>query len=359
MARVFNFSAGPATLPEETLVEAQAQLVDYQGCGMSIMESSHRGKEYDAVHQEAIANIRKIMNLPDHYSVVFMTGGATAQFALIPMNFLGEGEVADYTNTGAWAGKAIKEAQIVGNVNVAADTSKASPARMPTQDELNCSEKAAYFHLTSNETIAGTQWKTFPSVSAPLVGDMSSDMLSRPFDVSPFGLIYAGAQKNLGPAGVTLVIVRNDMLEKVNENVPMIFRYKTHAEKDSLYNTPPCFPIYMLMLTTRWLLKQGGLDAVAQMNADKAKLLYDAIDGTDFYSGTADVASRSDMNVTFRLPSEELEAQFVKEAAEQGMKGLKGHRSVGGIRASIYNAMPRAGVETLVEFMRAFEAKNG
>lgn len=359
MSRAYNFSAGPAVLPEEALTEAQEQLLDFHGCGFSIMEASHRGKEYSAVHEEAIANITELLGLSDDYAVLFMTGGASAQFALAPMNLLGKGRTADYTNSGSWAAKAIKEAKIVGHVNVAADTSKATPARMPRPEELQLTDGAAYLHITSNETIGGIQWKTFPQADAPIVADMSSDMLSRPVDTASFGLIYAGAQKNLGPAGVTLVIIRKDLAERVSDEVPVIFRYKTHLEKNSLYNTPPCFSIYMLMLVTRWLKEQGGLANVEQRNAARAKKIYDVIDGTDFYRGTAAAEDRSVMNVTFRLPSEELEAQFIAEAAEQHMKGLKGHRSVGGIRASIYNAFPDAGIDALAAFMHDFESRNG
>lgn len=359
MHRIYNFSAGPSTLPLEVLQEAQELLVDYQGLGLSIMEDSHRAKPYMAVHEEAIANIRELLDLSDDYSVLFLTGGASGQFAMVPMNFLGTGDVADYTNSGAWAAKAIKEARILGEVNVIADCGKEIPTRVPRLDELNYTDNAAYVHITSNETISGAQWHDFPVTSAPLVADMSSDMLSRPVPVSRFGLIYAGAQKNLGPAGVTLVIIRKDLAERVSETVPKIYRYQTHMEANSMYNTPPCFPIYMLMLVTRWLKQRGGLSAMAEVNARKAAKLYAAIDATDFYRGTAIPEFRSQMNVTFRLPSEELEAEFVKAAAAEGMSGLKGHRSVGGIRASIYNAMPEAGVDSLISFMQQFEAQQG
>jgi phosphoserine aminotransferase len=359
MERIYNFSAGPSTLPESVLLEAQAELLSHQGRGLSIMEDSHRSKAYDAVHNEAIANIAELLGLPDDYAVLFLTGGATGQFAMVPMNLLLSGTTADYTDSGSWASKAIKEAKIIGQVHVAAACGKEIPTRVPRQDELDLTEGAAYLHITSNETISGAQWQTFPEVEAPLVADMSSDILSRPFDVKPFGLIYAGAQKNLGPAGVTLVIMRKDLAERVPETVPQFLRYKTHLEANSLYNTPPCFPIYMIMLVTRWLKAQGGLAAVEQMNRRKAALLYDAIDASDFYTGTAVPECRSMMNVTFRLPSEELEAAFVKAAKEQQMEGLKGHRSVGGIRASIYNAMPEAGVQALVDLMQQFERENG
>jgi phosphoserine aminotransferase len=357
--RAYNFSAGPATLPEDVLKEAAAELVDYQGTGMSIMEMSHRGKEYSAVHDECIANIKELLNIPEGYSVLFMTGGASSQFALIPMNLLGAGQTADYTNSGAWAKKAIQEAQMLGNVNIAADCGKEIPTRVPTAEELNLSEGAAYLHITSNETISGAQWKSFPKTEAPLIADMSSDILSRPLNVSDFGLIYAGAQKNLGPAGITLVIIKDELAERCPDTVPTIMRYKTHIANNSLYNTVPTFPVYMLCLVTRWLKAKGGLEGIQKLNAEKAGKLYAAIDGTDFYKGTAVPEFRSDMNITWRLPTEELEALFIAEAAKQNLKTLKGHRSVGGIRASIYNAFPAEGVDALISFMKEFEAKHG
>lgn len=359
MNRIFNFSAGPSTLPVEALQEAQEHLVDYHGTGLSIMEDSHRAKAYDAVHSEALENIRELLQLSDEYAVLFLSGGATGQFAMVPMNLLGAGQTADYANSGSWAAKAIKEAKTIGNVNVVADCGKEIPTRVPRPEECAFSPDAAYVHITSNETISGAQWKSFPETEAPLVADMSSDILSRPIDVSRFGLIYAGAQKNLGPAGVTLVIIRKDLAERVSEQVPLFFRYQTHLEANSLFNTPPCFPIYMVMLVTRWLKEKGGVAAMAELNDRKAAKLYEAIDATDFYTGTAVPEHRSTMNVTFRLPSEELEAAFVKAAAENRMSGLKGHRSVGGIRASIYNAMPEVGVDTLIAFMKEFERENG
>lgn len=359
MSRIYNFSAGPATLPEEVLVEAQSQLVDFHGAGMSIMEMSHRGKPYMAVQEEAEANLRKLMNISDDYAVLFLQGGASGQFAMVPANLRGEGQTVDIINSGAWAKKAIKEAKFTGDVHVAADSSEASPARMPTEDEMNWTDGAAYAHVTSNETIGGTQMKQFPNTAAPLVADMSSDILSRPLDINQFGLIYAGAQKNIGPAGVTLVIMRKDLADRVSDNVPVIQRYKTHIENGSMYNTPPCFAIYMIMLVTRWLEKNGGISGMQAINDEKAAKLYSAIDATEFYRGTADVGSRSPMNVTFRLGSEDLEAQFIKEAGEQGLSGLKGHRSVGGVRASIYNAFPAAGVDALIAFMKEFEKQNG
>lgn len=359
MARVFNFGAGPSVLPLEVLEEALRELIDFKGSGMSIMEHSHRGKEYDAVHAEAVANFTKLFGLTDDYAVLFLQGGASGQFAMIPMNLLGEGQVADYIHTGAWASKAIKEAQIVGKVNIAADTSKAVPARMPAQSELNLTPGAAYVHMTTNETIAGTQWKVMPRAAAPLVADMSSDILSRPIDIRQFGLIYAGAQKNLGPSGVALVIIRKDLAGRAPAKVPLFYRYKTHLEENSLYNTPPTFGIYLMMLFSRWTLKIG-LENLFRRNVEKAAKIYNAIDASGgFYRGTAAKENRSDMNVTFRLPTEALEEMFVKEASALKMKGLKGHRSVGGVRASIYNAFPPEGVDALVDFMKEFAGKNG
>ncbi len=357
--RAFNFSAGPATLPEEVLKEAQAELPDYQGTGISIMEMSHRGKEYAAVHDEAIANIRELLNVPEGYNVLFMTGGATTQFALAPMNLLGNGQIADYLNSGSWAAKAIREARIVGCVNIAADSAGDMPARVPAMEECTFTGNASYLHLTSNETISGAQWKTFPQTEAPLVADMSSDILSRPIDISNFGLVYAGAQKNLGPAGITLVIIKNELAARCPQTVPAIFRYQTFIDNNSLFNTVPTFPVYMLCLVTRWLKAKGGLDTMAKQNTEKAAKLYDAIDATSFYTGTATNECRSDMNVTWRMANETLEPLFLKEAAKQNLKGLKGHRSIGGIRASIYNAFPVAGVDALISFMKEFETCYG
>ncbi len=359
MSRVFNFSAGPAVLPAEVLQQAQAEMLDYEGSGMSVMEMSHRGKEFIAIQAEAEANLRKLLGVPDDYAVLFLQGCATAQFAMIPMNLLGAGQSADYTNSGAWAKKAIGEAKCVGQVNVIADCSKDRPTRVPRESELSYTDGAAYVHVTSNETISGAQWPSFPKTAAPLIADMSSDILSRPLDVSQFGLIYAGAQKNLGPSGVTVVIIRKDLAEQAPDSVPAIFRYATHIEAESMYNTPPCYSIYLVMLVTRWLLERGGVPAMAERNAEKAKKLYDALDASSFYSPSAAVEHRSTMNVTFRLPSEELEETFAKEADKAGFKQLKGHRSVGGIRASIYNAFPPEGVDALVEFMSAFEKHHG
>jgi len=357
MARVYNFNAGPAVLPLEVLEEARDQFVEYKSSGMSLMESSHRGKEYDAVHSEALANYRKLFNCSDDYAICFIAGGASMQFAMIPLNLLGAGQTADYVNSGAWASKAAKEAQLIGKVNIAANTGKDIPTKVPAARDLKLTKGAAYVHITSNETISGAQWKTFPKTESPLVADMSSDILSRPFEIGQFALVYAGAQKNLGPSGIALVVMRKDLAERAPANLPTILKYKTFIEENSLYNTPPCFSIYIMMLVSRWLLK-NGLENIHRRNREKAAKIYAAIDA-GFYKGTAVPECRSDMNITFRLPSEALEEQFVKEASKQGLKGLKGHRSVGGIRASVYNALPPEGVDALVCFMRDFARQNG
>ncbi len=359
MAPIYNFSAGPAILPKEVLQQAQAELLDFQSTGMSIMEMSHRGKEYEAVHREATANLRELLGAPNSHEVLFLQGGASHQFAMAPANFLGAGQTADYTNSGAWGDKAISEAKCVGKVNVAADTNKARPCRVPTQADLKQTSDAAYLHITSNETISGAQWKAFPESAAPLVCDMSSDILSRPIDVSKFALIYAGAQKNLGPSGVTIAFIDKAFAEKGSKTLPAYWQYRTHIEGESLYNTPPTFAVYLVCLVTRWVKAKGGVGAMQEINDAKAKKLYDAIDASGFYRGAADTAHRSTMNVTFNLPTPELESKFAKESEAAGLSGLKGHRSVGGIRASIYNAFPIEGVDALVAFMRDFEAKNG
>lgn len=359
MSKVYNFSAGPAILPESVLQEAQRDLLDIGGSGISVLESSHRSKEYIAIQAEAETNVRELMNISQDYHVLFLQGGASQQFAVVPMNLLEEGGSADYTNSGAWAKKAIAEAKKIGNANVIVDCGADRPCRVPNLDELHETEGSSYLHITSNETISGAQWKTFPKSKAPLVADMSSDIMSRPIDVNDFGVIYAGAQKNLGPSGVTLAIVRKDLAEKASDTLPGIFRYQTHAEAESMYNTPPCFSVYLLTLVTRWLKEQGGVEAISKVNEAKAATLYKAIDATEFYTGAAAPEHRSLMNVTFNLPSEELEAQFEKEADALGLKGLKGHRSVGGLRASIYNAFPADGVDALVKFMHDFENANG
>ena len=360
MSRAFNFNAGPAALPLEVLEIAQKELTDFNGTGMSIMEHSHRGKAYDAVHAEAVANMGKLLGLTDDYQVLFLQGGASLQFSMIPMNLLGAGQVADYVNSGAWASKAIKEAKKVGTVNVVADTSKEIPTNMPDYSALNYTKGAAYVHVTSNETIAGTQMQSFPATEAPLVADMSSDILCRPIDIKQFGLIYAGAQKNLGPSGLTLVVIRKDLIERAPAAMATMLQYRTHAKENSLYNTPPTFGIYILMLVTRWLLAKGGAAGMEKINQAKANKLYAAIDNSGgYYRGSAVKAFRSTMNVTWRLPSEALEEKFIKEATALKMIGLKGHRDVGGCRASIYNACPAEAIDALVSFMADFKAKNG
>ena len=360
MSRAYNFNAGPAALPLEVLEIAQKELTDFGGTGMSIMEHSHRGKAYDAVHAEAIANMGKLLGLTDDYQVLFLQGGASLQFAQIPMNLLGAGQTADYVNSGAWASKAIKEAKKIGAVNIVADTSKEIPTNMPDYAALNYTKGAAYVHVTSNETIAGTQIKQFPKTEAPLVADMSSDILCRPIDIKQFGLIYAGAQKNLGPSGLTLVVIRKDLIERAAATLPTMLQYRTHAKDNSLYNTPPTFGIYILMLVSRWLLAKGGAAGMEKINQAKADKLYAAIDNSGgYYRGSAVKAFRSTMNVTWRLPNEALEEKFIKEASALKMIGLKGHRDVGGCRASIYNACPVEAIDALVAHMADFQAKNG
>jgi phosphoserine aminotransferase len=359
--RIFNFAAGPAVLPEPVLAEAQRNLMSLPGVGMSILEISHRSKTFDEIIQGCEADIRKLAAIPGNYHVLFLQGGASLQFSMVPMNILPAGGRADYIVTGSWSKKAVKEAQKVGTVNVAATTESENFSRVPEQSELKLDPGAAYVHFTSNNTIFGTQWAKEPDAGAvPLVCDASSDIFSRPIDVSKYALIYAGAQKNLGPSGVTLVILREALLARSPKNLPTMLDFNTHAKEKSLYNTPPVFGIYIMRLTMQWVLAQGGLEAMGRRNAEKAKILYDAIDGSGgFYRAHARPGSRSDMNVTFRLPSEDLEKQFVTESKASKLDGLKGHRSVGGVRASIYNAFPKAGVEALVSFMKDFQRKNG
>jgi phosphoserine aminotransferase len=358
--RIHNFSAGPAVLPLPVLEEAQQNLLALPGVGMSVLEISHRSKAFDEIILGAEADIRKLAGISDNYHVLFLQGGASMQFSMVPMNLLPAGGKADYIITGSWAKKAMKEAQRIGTVNVAATTEPENFNRIPGQAELKLDAEAAYVHLTTNNTIHGTEWKYDPAVgSVPLVADSSSDILSRPIDVNKYALIYAGAQKNLAPAGVTLVIMRKDLLERSPKDLHTMLNYNTHAKERSLYNTPPVFAIYVMRLVLKWLLDQGGLEVIKRRNEEKAKVLYDVIDSTEFYRGHAQTDSRSLMNVTFRLPSEDLEKQFVSEATKAGLDGLKGHRSVGGIRASIYNAFPKEGVESLIAFMKEFERSNG
>ncbi len=358
--RIFNFSAGPAVLPESVLLEAQQNLVALPGVGMSVLEISHRSKTFEAILARTESDLRTLGNVPANYKVLFLQGGASMQFSMVPLNLLGAGATADYIVTGAWSQKAVKEAKRVGTVHVAGSTESENFARIPRQDELQLTPGAAYVHFTTNNTLFGTEWAGEPAVGdVPLVADTSSDMFSRPMDVAKYGLIYAGAQKNLGPSGVTLVVIREDLLARSTKALHTMFNYAVHAENGSMYNTPPCFGIYLMGLVMKWALAEGGLEAIGAANDRKATALYTEIDRTGYYRGTAAKDSRSRMNITFRLPSEELESKFVKESTAAGLDGLKGHRSVGGMRASIYNAFPEAGVTALVEFMREFERTNG
>ena len=358
--RVFNFSAGPAVLPVGVLEEAQRDLLSLPGVGMSILEVSHRSKPFEDILAGCEADLRTLGGIPKNYHVLFLQGGASLQFSMVPMNLLTSGSSADYIVTGAWSQKAVKEAKRVGGVRIAATTESENFTRVPLQSELKLDPRAAYVHYTTNNTIFGTEFQYLPDTgSVPLVADASSDIFSRPLDVSKYALIYAGAQKNLAPAGVTLVIVREDMLQRTPASLPTMLQYGVHAENKSMYNTPPVFAIYIMRLVAAWLLKQGGLAEIDRRNARKADKLYAAIDRTGFYRGHATKDSRSRMNVTFRLPSEELEKRFAKEATAAGLDGLKGHRSVGGMRASIYNAFPEEGIDALVQFMAEFERKNG
>jgi len=358
--RIFNFSAGPAVLPVPVLEEAQRDLVSLPGVGMSVLEISHRSKTFEAILAKTEAPLPTRGHVPAKYKVPFLQGGASMQFSMLPLNLLTDGATADYIVTGGWAQKAVKEAKRVGNVNIAGSTEGENFSRIPRQDELSLTPNAAYVHMTTNNTLFGTEWAKEPGVgSVPLVADTSSDMFSRPIDVSKYGLIYAGAQKNLGPSGVTLVIIREDLLARSSKSLHTMLNYAVHVENGSMYNTPPCFGIYLMGLVMKWALTQGGLQAIGESNERKAGKLYAEIDRTGFYRGTADKSSRSRMNITFRLPSEELEGKFVKESTAAGLDGLKGHRSVGGMRASIYNAFPEDGLDALVSFMQEFEKKNG
>jgi phosphoserine aminotransferase len=358
--RVHNFSAGPAVLPVSVLEEIQRDLVSLPGVGMSILEISHRSAAFEAILAQAEADIRALAAIPSNYKVLFLQGGASLQFSMVPMNLLASGATADYIDSGSWAEKAIKEAKRVGTVNVAATTKGENYSRVPRQDELKLTPGAAYVHMTSNNTIEGTEYKELPEVGdVPLVSDTSSDMFSRPIDISRHALIYSGAQKNMGPAGVTVVIVRDDLLQRSSKSLPTMLNYAVHAENGSMYNTPPAFAVYALGLVMKWLVANGGLSAIAKTNERKAAKLYSEVDRTGFYRGTADKGCRSLMNVTFRLATEELEKQFIKESTSAGLDGLKGHRSVGGMRASIYNAFPEEGVDALVGFMREFERTRG
>lgn len=359
MSRVFNFYAGPATLPEDILKEAAKELVDYNGIGMSIIETSHRSKSYDEVHNEAINNIRNVYKVPENYEILFLQGGASSQFFMIPMNLLNPNDSADYISTGAWSDKAIKEAQILGkNINVIATSKESNFNNIPTNYKI--SDNAKYVYITSNNTIYGTQYKDIPNTNGiPLVIDASSDIFSYPIEWKNVGIIFASSQKNAGPAGVTIVIIRKDLVETTNSNVPTMLKYKTHAEKNSLFNTPPVFAIYMVGLNLKWLNSLGGIEKIQEINEKKAKMIYDMIDESNgYYKGYAEKDSRSLMNITFNLNTPELEVKFVEEATAKGFIGIKGHRSVGGIRASIYNAMPIEGCENFSNFMKEFMKNN-
>jgi phosphoserine aminotransferase len=360
MSTIYNFSAGPAVLPKAVLQQVQTELVDWHGCGMSVMEMSHRGKEFMGIAAEAEADLRALMNIPANYKVLFLQGGASAQFAMVPMNLLRGKASADYLNTGEWSKKAIKEAKKFGSVNVVASSEDRNFSYAPEQSAWKLDPDAAYMHYTPNETIGGVEMFWTPETgSVPLVADMSSTILSRPIDVSRYGLIYAGAQKNIGPAGLTIVIVREDLLGQTVAGTPTMFDYKIHADADSMYNTPPTFAMYVAGLVFKWVAAQGGLSAMEKINREKANLLYDALDATDFYNSPVAKDNRSLMNVPFTLKDAALDEAFLKGAKERGLLQLKGHRSVGGMRASIYNAMPKAGVQALVDYMREFEKSQG
>ena len=359
MARVYNFSAGPAVLPEEVLQEAADEMLDYRGTGMSVMEMSHRSKAYDTIIKEAEADLRELMNIPDNYKVLFLQGGASQQFAMIPMNLM-KNRVADYSVTGQWAKKAYQEASLYGKANKIASSEDKTFSYIPDCSDLPISEDADYVYICENNTIYGTKFKTLPNTKGkPLVADVSSCFLSEPVDVTKYGVIYGGVQKNIGPAGVVIVIIREDLItEDVLPGTPTMLRYKIHADADSLYNTPPAYGIYICGKVFKWLKKMGGLEAMKERNEKKAKILYDYLDESKLFKGTVRKEDRSLMNVPFITGNEELDAKFVKEAKEAGFENLKGHRTVGGMRASIYNAMPIEGVEKLVEFMKKFEAEN-
>jgi len=357
MNRVYNFNPGPATLPLSALEKARNEFLDYLGTGMSIIESSHRGPEFDQAAKDCQALLKELLGIPEGYHVLFLGGGASTQFAMLAMNFIPKGGSADYINTGTWSTKAIKEAEIIAKCNVAASSEDKNFCYIP--DKFNFDTKAAFVHFTSNNTIKGTEWHNLPPTDKPLICDMSSDIMSQQIDVSKYSMIYAGAQKNLGPSGVTVVILKDELAQTANDDLPTMFKYATHIKKDSMFNTPPTFPIYMVKLVAEWVKEQGGVAAVEKVNRKKAQLVYDAMDNSDgYYRGTADLNSRSIMNLTMRMKDEGLEKQFIAEAKAVGLHGLKGHRSVGGIRASMYNAFPLEGAEKLVDFMKKFKANN-
>lgn len=357
--RVYNFNPGPATIPLSALEKAQEELLDFKGTGMSIMEISHRSKEYSEVHTDATQLTRELMALPDEYKVMWLQGGASTQFYMVPLNLRQKGKTMDYVNTGTWSKKAIKEARFYGNVDIVASSEDKNFSYIPK--DINFSENAAFAHITGNNTIYGTEFQEWPEVPSdvPLACDMSSNIMDRVIDPKKFGVIYAGAQKNIGPAGVTLVIVREDLLDRIPEDTPTMQKWKTYADKDSLFNTPPCWAIYMCKLSLKYLKDLGGVSAIEKINKKKAKILYNIIDRSNsFYRGHAQPESRSLMNVTFNLPTPELEAKCVAEGLAKGLVGLKGHRSIGGMRASIYNAMPIDGVEILAKFLEEFQESN-
>ena len=357
--RVNNFSAGPSTLPQQVLEEAQAEFVEYQGSGMSLIEMSHRGKHFDEVHREAIVMTRKIFSVPDSFKVLFLQGGATFQFSMVPMNLLRTGERAGYVNSGSWATGAMTDARFYGDIYAAWEGKDSGYTRMPQDDELKIQSGTRYLHITSNETIGGVQFTHWPDVDVPLVCDMSSDYMSRAIPWEKFDLVYGGLQKNLGPSGMALVFVRESILEDCNTDIGRYMRYAVHAEKNSMFNTPPVFPIYILGKILKWMNEKGGLDVIERETQEKANLLYSVIDHSDgYYSCPVESRCRSVMNVVFRLPNDDLEAEFLKQSDAASLLNLKGHRSVGGCRASIYNAMPRTGVTALAEFMVAFREIN-
>ena len=356
--RVFNFSAGPSMLPVPVLEKAAKQMLNYENSGMSVMEMSHRSSSYLDIFNKTKDLLKKVMNIPDGYEIVFIQGGATQQFSMVPLNLLKNGK-ADYIITGSFSKKAATEAKKYGEINIAYDGSDNDFKHIPTQDELKLDPEASYVHLCANNTIYGTEWKYVPATNGvPIIADMSSNILSKPIDVSKYGMIYAGAQKNMGIAGLGVAIIKKDLLQKVSATTPVLLDYTLMIENDSMYNTPPAYAIYVLGLVLEWIDEMGGLEVMEKRNIEKAKLLYDYLDSSDFYKAHSDKDNRSLMNVTFTTPSKELDAKFVKESIEAGMTNLKGHRSVGGIRASIYNAMPLEGVEKLVAFMKEFEAAN-
>ncbi|MBP2650928.1 MAG: 3-phosphoserine/phosphohydroxythreonine aminotransferase [Firmicutes bacterium] len=358
--RAYNFNAGPSALPLSVIEKAQAELADFKGLGMSVMEISHRSKDFDAVHNQTISLMKELFRIPENYEVLFLQGGASLQFAMVPLNFLAPGKKAAYCLTGSWSEKAFKEAKIVGDAYEAASSKDTNYSYIPALSALKYDQDSAYLHITTNNTIFGTEWQEYPETgSVPLIADMSSDILSRPVDISKFSLIYAGAQKNLGPSGVTLVIARRDLLEKANPKLLTMLSYGTHVKNNSMFNTPPTFGIYMMGLVLQWVKEQGGVDAIYKHNVAKAALVYDTIDASEgFYKGHARPDSRSLMNITFRLGSEELEKKFLAEAKTAGFVGLNGHRSVGGCRASAYNAVPYEACQALKDFMIKFQKEN-